>query len=151
MNYYQPRPIPFLFSHSVYAYNRNNTNRLISFFHDFSISHNARYVSLTITALSVQLSLHRFHQRIPGHFLPVQSFHDLLISGSLGYDIPDHQCIAFLSLPPERLVEFRYHLRQLLHRQDEPLQFPPADAIGGYVGCDLFVLGLLRRLKERGL
>ena len=43
---------------------------------------------------------------------------------------------------PERLVEFRHHLRQLLHRQDEPLQFPPADALGGDVGGDLLILGL---------
>jgi hypothetical protein len=29
--------------------------------------------------------------------------------------------------PPECLVKLRHHLRQLLHRLDKPLQFPPAD------------------------
>ena len=40
---------------------------------------------------------------------------------------------------PKHLVKLRHHLRQLLNRLDKPLQFPPADVLGGDVGGDLLV------------
>ena len=42
----------------------------------------------------------------------------------------------------ECLVKLRHHLRQLLDRLDEPLQFPPADTPGWNVGGGLLVLCL---------
>ena len=43
---------------------------------------------------------------------------------------------------PERLVKFRHHVRQLLHRLDEPVKLPPTDALLSNLLRDLLVLCL---------